>query len=244
VLAASNVLQFSLRLNTNNPTVSLRKLSYLQKLHANSRVAAGGDLYDDLIERTQSAVSRTFSKEDLESVGLRTDQDLKSRIDQILKAGVVWENATSFVTRHAYFFRSAPRLLQETVPKKLKSLLSDPHLKVSLAETIRTQMLSHLALHEQDPSSMTASTLTAAVEATSLAAAKAISEAKPDLPQASSPSGEDDDGNANKLAYGCVMHFLRLWITGGHGGPSMATTMAILGPQVCLQRLSEQKSLD
>ena len=223
--------------------MSLRKLSYLQKLHANSRVAAGGDLYDDLIERTQNAVSRAFSKADLASVGLQTDEDLKSRIDQILKAGVVWANATTFVSRHAYFFSSAPRLLQETVPKKLKTLLSDPHFKVSLAETIRTQMLSHLAPFEQDPASMTNIALTAAVEATSHAATKAISKAKPDLLLAPPASG-DAESNANKLAYGCVMHFLRLWITGGHGGPSMAATMAILGPYVCRQRLSEQKSLD
>jgi len=208
--------------------VSLTKLSYLQKLHAKARVAAGGDLYDDLIERAQKTVSSSFTKENLASVGLQTNQDVTSRIDQILKAGVVWDNATAFSSRHSYFFRLKLQSFQETVPKNLKTLLSDPHLKSSLMELIRTSMLSQLVQY-QSPASSTPGALTDLFEATSHVVAKAILDENPDLLQASS-----------KLSYACVMHVLRLWIAGGRGGPSMAATMAILGPHVCRQRLSEQ----
>jgi Anticodon binding domain len=213
--------------------VSLTKLSYLQKLHAKARVAAGGDLYGDLIERAQRAVRSAFTKDDLASVGLQTDQDVRSRIDQILKAGVVWENETAFSSRYAYFFQLKLQSLQVTVPKKLGALLSEP----SLAKLIRISMLSHLR-EFQDAATMTPSTLTVHFEAMSHAAAKAIREARPDLLQESQPG----DGSTYKLAYGCVMHVLRRYIAGGQGGPSMAATMAILGPQVCRRRLSEQQA--
>lgn len=207
----------------------------MQRLHAQARVAAGGNLYDDLIERAWNAVSSAFSKEDLGSVGLQTDADVKSRIDQLLKAGALWDNAASFSSRYAYFFR-LEQATQETVPPKLTSLLSNPNFKSSLAKSLRTMMLSHLAQYAQDPATMTADALKANFEAMSHAAANAIREAKPALVQ----PGEDVD----KLASVCTMHLLRQWIAGGHGGPSMVTTMAILGPHVCRRRLADASHSD
>jgi hypothetical protein len=157
----------------------------------------------------------------------------------MFKAGIIWENAALFATRHAYFFRLPLQSPQETVPRMLKTLLSDLQFKQSLEEMIRTQMLSHIIQFEKDPESMTPSALAGAVEATSHAAAKAIREAQLAFPASPQPGHEEN--YANKLARGCVMHFLRVWISGGQGGPSMDVTMAILGPHVCRQRLRSKR---
>jgi glutamyl-tRNA synthetase len=221
--------QFDLDLNKTNPVVSLKKLYFLQPHHARLRVAEGGTSCEQLLDFTVAAATSEFNTNDLQSAGISTPEELRSRIDRALKCDISWISPMDFVTNHRYLFASPiENDFSNSVPKKLQPLFADRRMADLLEQSVRNEVLSL-----PDDWITTESELHHGVDDV------VAGIVKEELHKAGlyATSDEKQQVEAMRVARHCVHFFLRQWLAGGMSGPGVIDLMLLLGPEVCRDRI-------
>lgn len=230
--------QFNLRLNRNNPEVSMVKIPHIQSHHAARYVGYGerGQVHEGLqfiYETTTAAVRANIPQEDLEAVGLSDENAIRSRVKDILQAGGKWEGAQQFMEMNRYFFTPMINFKPDVLPKQICSVLDHKPLRKLVNAIIRETYLPILSPQARD--SLTPKRVDAAFK-----------EAKAQLVDFLAKNTDIKENNAReKVAVSALSYQLRRWLSGGHSGPGIGDIIFILGRHVSRSRIeSDQEAIE
>ncbi|KAL8923211.1 MAG: hypothetical protein Q9172_003230 [Xanthocarpia lactea] len=219
------IASFDMKFTKGNTIVQPHKLMYLQKKYAAKYAKEGGPQFEALVDRVFEAVQQEFEAPswfpEYEYTNPLQGQVLKKQIATVLKyTAKNYTTSREFFDHYKYYFCDLP----------LPPFRNDSSPKCATIKDFE-QNLANIkrSLRDVNTEDWTESTIK---ELLLMTAKKFEGISRLDVDK---KSDEEDE----KQAYQALLWYLRWGIARGGSGPSMHTTMAILGKEVCLQRLDE-----
>ncbi|KAL8683754.1 MAG: hypothetical protein Q9186_000240 [Xanthomendoza sp. 1 TL-2023] len=220
VLSLSDLIaSFDMKFTKGNTIVEPHKLMYLQKKYAAKYTDEGGPQFEAIVNRVFKAIEQELEAPSwfpgsVYSHPLR-GTELKSRIADVLKyTAKNYTTPQEFFANYGYFFYEMPQL----VPAVIDFAGQRDVLRRSRWDFYRTFSVVAPQDWTEDSLKRTISSTVDSMDK-EMHAGEALSDAN------------------RKSSYKSVQLYLRWAIASGGSGPSMHTTMALLGKDECVQRL-------
>lgn len=231
--SADICFKFDLKFNKTNPIVSLTKLEFLIPQHAAKRVEDRGPLFQDLTERVLHEIGKNFASDDLSAAGIEGANELRLRVENLLKvSGRNFIDASQFVRDRRYFFCDDTTEVELEMPARLVHALGHSSFAKLNDGVVREKVIELFS--EPDTS------WPSGISATFPQGLVGIIEALVD-DYRNEMRISKEEMIAVKAIYGLVHLYLRGWIAWGKSGPATAKTMELLGREVSLRRIKQTK---
>ncbi|KAL8708448.1 MAG: hypothetical protein Q9220_006672 [cf. Caloplaca sp. 1 TL-2023] len=218
-----------MKFTKGNTVVEPHKLLYLQKKHAASFTDDGGEQFEALVDKLDNSIRQeieTPSWYPERCYFLVSGDDLRARVAAVLRQTAKnYTNPKTFFDNYKYFFCEealpGPEFNKVSAEVLATGIIRRPYFNViyDAFQGVNSEAWSEIVIKE---------TLTNVINV--LGSNSDISNT---LPDAIRP----------ELMYKSVQLYLRWAIARGGSGPSMHSTMVLLGREVCLRRLGEVKSV-
>ncbi|KAL8660513.1 MAG: hypothetical protein Q9202_006468 [Teloschistes flavicans] len=223
---------FNLKFTKGNTIVQPHKLTYLQKKFAHKYIDEGGTEFEAIVDKTLEYLIQEFEPSTWDHVGELSPRTVtREQIREVI-ARVLLLRANNYTTPKAFFdkygyfiFQNAP-LPDKDTSKHISEMYANcvnlwPHL---LLVNIELGLISSGGWTEND---------------LNIKLPKLVDKLVTRL-QEVSEAPEKVDG---QVIYQAIQSYLRLGIARGGSGPSMVTTMVLLGQDVSMQRLDDLSNL-
>jgi hypothetical protein len=217
--------QFALKFTKGNPTVSMAKLDFLSPKHAVARVENGGKPYEEMLDLVMDYVHALCSS-NVDSLVPVMSQDVEAQrkyVDSVLRLDAKnYKNAADYVATHSYFFLAKPKS-QITLRLQLRrfedKLAWDGHI-----HHLKDKLIEGFAPLVLDPTNWNHDLIN-----------KAISDVQDAL--LATPLAPIPEHAGERFVKDWVWEYIRAYVCFGEKGPSVADAIAILGPDVVLDRI-------
>ncbi|KAL8693116.1 MAG: hypothetical protein Q9218_002002 [Villophora microphyllina] len=223
---------FDLKFTKGNTVVEPHKLTYLQKKYAHKYIDEGAQEFEIIVDKTFEYLIKEFEPSTWDHIGELCPRPVTGEQIRKLIARVLVQTAKNHSTPKAFFdnygyffFHNAP-LPDKDTNKHISKMYADsadlwPHLQ-----------LVNIDLGLISPDGWTEDVL-------KIKLPKLVNKLTTQLEEA----GEAPEKRDSKVVHKVIQSYLRLGVARGGSGPSMHTTMLLLGQDVSLQRLHDLSEL-
>ncbi|KAL2829225.1 hypothetical protein BDW59DRAFT_142338 [Aspergillus cavernicola] len=218
---------FNLKFTRGNTVVSLEKLRFLQKSHAQRYALNGGPEFDGMVSSVSKVAESTSSPEQLSQI--LQFRPLNDLIAPLLQAdSKSYTNATEFVTRNSTFFTTN---------------LDRPQYTPTTSNTTTAVPISSLHVASAALCLVPLTHWTAAVHKFNISSYDGASTILENSTPALTEDPEQVRIAADKAFKKELYHYLRWALSAGAPGPGVPETMSILGREEAVRRLQEAREL-
>ncbi|KAL8872664.1 MAG: hypothetical protein Q9174_001740 [Haloplaca sp. 1 TL-2023] len=226
------VATFDMKFTKGNTVVEHHKLAYFQKKYAAKYIEQGGPEFEAIVDRTFKAINQEFESPSWYQATKQYPQPLRgtklrNRVADVLRLTAPnYISPKAFFDNHQYFFYEKP--LSYLNPSKSQHAMYAAYL------TLEPQLpeINRVLLSPTRPEDWTSEALHRRIERVAHSLVNKL-----DNP------GKGIAALDPKTLYNALQSYLRLAIARGGSGPPMDVTMALLGRDVCVQRLEQTTEL-